>query len=91
MKNIVWDEAKNGWLKEHRGISFEDVATRIVQGDVLDVITHPNQKRYFNQRQFILYLHDYVYAVPFVEDDNNLFLKTIIPSRKAKKKYLSKG
>ncbi len=70
-----------------RGVSFEEVAYHIERDEVLDVRRHPNQERYPNQRIFIMTLADYVYLVPFVETDDEMFLKTIIPSRKARKEF----
>ena len=43
---------------------------------------HPNPDRYAGQRIFVVQREDYVYLVPFVEDEHSVFLKTIIPSRK---------
>jgi len=88
MKLFSWNNEKNEWLREHRGISFEIVLFHILEGDLLDVIEHPNQDRYANQKIFIINIDSYVYMVPFVENDEEIFLKTIIPSRKLTKKYL---
>lgn len=84
-----WNEEKNRRLKEDRDISFEDVAIAINEGGDLEVVEHPNRKKY--PKQFIVFVNigDYVYAVPFVvTDKDTIFLKTIYPSRKATKKYL---
>lgn len=88
MKPYVWDEEKNQLLKAERDISFEEVVAAIANGAVLDIFEHSNQERYPNQQIFILQMHAYVWLVPFVESDNDIALKTIIPSRKATKKYL---
>jgi len=88
MKYFAWDEAKNDKLKADRGIGFEDVVFHIERGDLLDILDHPNPDRYAGQRLFVVRRDDYVYLVPFVEDDRFVFLKTIIPSRKATKEYL---
>ena len=88
MKHYNWNAEKNERLIEERGVSFERVVILLSQGDILDVITHPNQERYPGQRMFILNIDGYCYLVPFVENDEEVFLKTIIPSRKATKKYL---
>ena len=58
------------------------------QGEILDDLEHPNPEKYSNQRIFVLEIDEYVYLVPYVEDKNEIFLKTIIPSRKATKQYL---
>lgn len=88
MKYFSWNEEKNELLKEERQISFEDVVFYIDQGFLLDVLEHPNQEKYKGQKIFVVQMDDYAYLVPFLEDDHEIFLKTIIPSRKATKKYL---
>ena len=90
MKYFAWVEAKNKKLKAERGIGFEDIVFHIERGDVLDILEHPNPQRYVGQRIFVVQRDDYVYLVPFVEDERLIFLKTIIPSRKAAKQHLSK-
>lgn len=83
-----WNEEKNEPLKEERQISFEEVVFYIAQGFLLDVLEHPSQAKYQGQKAFVVQIDDYAYLVPFVEDEREIFLKTIIPSRKATKKYL---
>jgi len=85
VKPLRWSHEKNRWLQQTRGVSFEEVALHIENDEILDVRSHPNTDRYPHQRIFVIELADYVYLVPFVEDDESIFLKTIIPSRKAKK------
>lgn len=87
MKPLRWNAEKNEELQRTRGVSFEEVAYHIERGRVLDVRRHPNVKRYGHQRIFVIELETYVHLVPFVEDDECIFLKTIIPSRKAKKEF----
>jgi hypothetical protein len=70
---------------ETRGVSFEDVVFYLQQGALLDDLEHSNPEKYSNQRIFVLEIDEYVYLVPYVEDRNEIFLKTIIPSRKATK------
>ena len=82
MKYFAWDDAKNAKLKADRGIGFEDVVFHIERGDLLDILEHPNPDRYAGQRIFVVQREDYVYLVPFVEDEHSVFLKTIIPSRR---------
>lgn len=60
----------------------------IEAGGVLDTYNHPNQKRYPGQRIMVVKINRYAYLVPYVRDTEKIFLKTIIPSRKATKKYL---
>jgi len=88
MKHFAWNSEKNAQLVESRGISFERVLYHIERNDILNIIRHPNSSKYPNQRMFILEISNYAYLVPFVETDSEVFLKTIIPSRKATRKYL---
>ena len=88
MKHFAWDEAKNEKLKAEREIGFEEIVFHIERGDVLDIVDHPNRERYPDQRLFVVQRDDYVYLVPFVEDERSFYLKAIIPSRKATKHYL---
>ena len=88
MNYFAWNPEKNEELIEERGISFERVIQHIENEQVLDVIKHPNTSKYPNQRMFILEIDNYAYLVPFVENNSEIFLKTIIPSRKATRKYL---
>ncbi|MDX1957853.1 MAG: toxin [Leptospiraceae bacterium] len=88
MKLFRWDSEKSRKIKSERGLSFEDVIYYIEQGRIVDIIHHPNQTKYKGQKMFILNMDSYIYLVPFVESDSEIFLKTIIPSRKATKHYL---
>ena len=90
MKYINWNTEKSLRLKELRGISFEDVVHHIEKGDVLDDYEHPNRKRYSGQRIMVIGLDNYAYLVPYVEDKEEIFLKTIIPSRKATEIYFGR-
>ena len=74
-------------LMESREICFEDVVFHIEKGDILDDYQHPNQQKYAGQRIMVVGINNYAYLVPYVEDNDELFLKTIIPSRKATEKY----
>ena len=87
MKAIRWNPAKNEKLKRKRGTTFEEVVYHIEQGDVIDITEHPNQTRYPGQQIYVIRMHEYIYLVPFIETDDEIFLKTIIPSRKAVKEY----
>ena len=88
MKYYTWDEDKNKKLLEERSITFEEVVFFIEKGNLLDILDNPNKQKYKNQRMFVLRIENYVYLIPFVETDKEIFLKTIIPSRKATKQYL---
>lgn len=88
MKVYNWNSEKNEILKNERNISFEEVVELILEGKILDIVRHPNIEKYPNQKIFILNINDYCYLVPFVEDEEQIFLKTIIPSRKTTSQYL---
>mgnify|MGYP005849399283 CR=1 FL=1 len=88
MKSFRWNPDKNLKLQAERGVSFEQVLQAITNNHVLDIIQHPNREKYPFQRIFIIEMNQYVYLVPFIETDQEIFLKTIIPSRKLKKQYL---
>lgn len=88
MKHYAWNAEKNDLLKVERGISFEDVVFHIGANDVMDIFEHPNQERYPGQRILAVVVEGYAYLVPFVESEEEIFLKTIIPSRKATKQYV---
>ncbi len=88
MKRFIWNLEKNERLKKERGLSFDEIVFYIEKGQLLDVVEHPNQEKYAGQRMFVINVKDYVYLVPFVENENEVFLKTIIPSRKATRQYL---
>lgn len=88
MKYFSWDKKKNERLQEERDISFEDIVIAIEGGKILDIVEHPNKERYPNQKIFVIDVNNYAYLVPFIEDEEKIFLKTVIPSRKATKKYL---
>jgi uncharacterized DUF497 family protein len=88
MKYFSWNSDKNDLLKKEREVSFEDVVLAIEQGGLLDILEHPNPDAYPGQRLFVVQIGEYAYLVPYVEDEHEVFLKTIIPSRKATKTYL---
>jgi hypothetical protein len=88
MKTFSWNSEKNALLKAGRQISFEEIVLYIGMGFLLDVLEHPNQEKYKGQKVFVVQVDDYVFLVPFIETEDKIFLKTIIPSRKATKKYL---
>jgi uncharacterized DUF497 family protein len=88
MKRFDWNVDKNEWLEQERGVTFEDVVFHLSRGGLLDTIEHPNQRQYPGQRIFIVNVEGYACLVPFIEDDEVIFLKTIIPSRKMTKQYL---
>lgn len=83
-----WDTEKNEILARQRGITFEEIVQRIESGAKVIETDHPNKKKYPNQKILIIDVEGYAYIVPCVIENNDYFLKTIIPSRKATKKYL---
>ena len=87
-KTFGWNEEKSAELKRTRGISFEEVTFHIAHGGLLDTLKHSNQEKYPGQWLFVVRVGDYVYLVPFVETETEYFLKTIIPSRKATRRYM---
>ena len=84
-----WDRGKNRKLIRERGISFEAIVAHIEAGDILAIV--PGRGKYAHQKQFIVSVNRYVYIVPFVEEDDAVFLKTIIPSRQMTRRYLLGG
>ena len=90
MGSIGWNIEKDKKLKAERGISFEQIVVCIESRQVLAIIENPG-KKYKSQKVFVVELNDYIYYVPFVKDGENIFLKTIIPSRKLTKKYRKEG
>lgn len=91
VKTFRWNPQKNELLKAGRGVSFEDVVLAIESGGLLDIVKHPNSARYPNQGVFVVVIVSYVYLVPHVDEAEYVFLKTIIPSRKATRDYRMRG
>lgn len=90
MKFIAWDVQKNEKLKRERGISFEEAMDALLGDGLIKTERNPNRQKYPLQYVHILKIKRYAYIVPFVEDNEKYFLKTIIPSRKATKRYIKK-
>lgn len=90
-KVIRWDEEKNQLLQLQRDVGFEEVLEKIANGDIIGRRIHPNTEKYPNQQIFVLEINGYVWYVPFVETDKEIFLKTIIPSRKLTKEFGDKN
>ena len=91
MKPFQWDPVKNEQLMQERGISFEQVTVAVESGDLLQVAPHQNPSKYPRQKILIVRIDEYAYLVPFVEEDDHFFLRTIIPSRKATRDFIKKG
>lgn len=88
---FAYGKEKNELLKQSSGIGFEEIISAIDAGKILDVYDHPDQVNYPGQKIYVVEALDYVYLVPFVRNNEEIFLKTIIPSRKAKKIYKGEG
>jgi len=91
MKPFRWSPEKNALLQEERGVSFECMVVAIEHGGLLDILAHPNEQKYPGQRVLVVSHDRYAYLVPFVEEGDYFFLKTVIPSRKATRDYLNQG
>jgi uncharacterized DUF497 family protein len=91
VKTYNWNAQKNQLLVEEQGISFDRIVFEISMGNELDIVMHPNQDKYPGQMISLVEVDDYVYLVPFVETESEIFLKTIIPSRKATRQHRSKS
>ncbi|MCF6335194.1 MAG: DUF4258 domain-containing protein [Spirochaetales bacterium] len=88
MNLFKWNVEKNEILSKERGITFEEIVQKIESGAKISEMEHPNKNKYPNQKIMIINVEGYAYLVPFVINGDEYFLKTIIPSRKATKKYL---
>ena len=88
-QSFDWDKEKNRKLMEERGISFEAIVANIEEGNI--VATAKGKGKFSHQKQFLVLVNNYIYLVPFIEDGDKIFLKTIIPSRKLTKHYLLEG
>ena len=91
MKPFRWNPEKNELLKADRGLSFEGVVVAVEADGLLDIVEHPNEATYPRQKVLIVSIDSYVHLVPFVEEADHFFLKTVIPSRKATRDYLKQG
>jgi len=87
MKTFNWNPDKNDTLKRERNISFEDIVLNIQLGNEVAIYEHPNQLRYPGQRISVVLVDGYAYLVPFIENDEEIFMKTIIPRRKATRRF----
>ncbi|OIP29158.1 MAG: toxin [Deltaproteobacteria bacterium CG2_30_43_15] len=88
MKVFRWDNEKNELLRNNRGVCFEQVVILMERADVLETVGHPNQNKYPGQKIATVMIDDYAYLVPYVQKNDEIFLKTIIPSRKATNKFM---
>jgi uncharacterized DUF497 family protein len=86
-----WNPEKNEEMKKERKMSFEQIVFHLLQGDVWKIADHPDQDKYPGQKIYFVIVEDYIYLVPHVVEDEYIFLKTIIPSRKATRDYIKDG
>jgi hypothetical protein len=89
VKPIRWNAGKSLSLKAERGVSFEEILSAISQGGLLKVMEHPNRAKYGHQKMLVVRIREYAYLVPYVENDQEIFLKSIMPSRKATREFLT--
>ena len=82
---IAWDESKNEKLEVESGVRFEDIVAEIISDHVIDILEHRVRK---NQKILVIDLNSRIYAVPFLlNEDGNMILETIYPSRKLQRRY----
>ena len=91
MKPFRWGPEKNEQLKLERGVSFENMVVAIESGGLVDILAHPDPMKYPNQKVLVVACDGYAYLVPYIQNEDHFFLKTVIPSRKATRVYLNKG
>ena len=87
-KPFRWDADKTEQLIQERGVSFEQITIAVENGDLLQIVQHPNVEKYPRQKIMIVGIDGYAFLIPFVEEIDYLFLKTIIPSRKATRDFI---
>ena len=89
MKPFRWPPEKNDLLKQGRGVSFEEITVAVEAGGLLEIVPHQNPAKYPRQKIMVVEVAGYAYLVPFVEEDDHFYLKTIIPSRKATRDFIA--
>ena len=90
MKPFRWSPDKNDLVRQERGVSFEDITVAVEAGRLLEIVSHQNPGKYPRQNIMVVKVAGYAFLVPFVEEDDHFFLKTIIPSRKATRDFIAK-
>jgi len=90
MKPFRWAPDKNASLQQERGVSFEEITVAVETGRLLEIVPHPQPENYPRQKIMVVEFAGYAYLVPFVEEEDHFFLKTIIPSRKATRDFITK-
>lgn len=90
MKPFRWSPEKNTLLQQERGVSFEAITVAVESGGLLEIVSHPNRQKYPRQKIMVVAVTGYAYLIPYVEEADHFFLKTIIPSRKATRDFIAK-
>lgn len=90
MKPFRWAPDKNAMLRQERGVTFEEITVAVEAGRLLQIVPHPHPSKYPRQRIMVVEFAGYAYLVPFVEEADHFFLKTIIPSRKATRDHITR-
>jgi hypothetical protein len=91
MRRIVWNPDKVALLRNtiaRGGVGFEECIVAIEAGNILDVLENPSSN-HPSQRIFVLEINGYAYCAPFIETPEEIFLKTVFPSRKFTALYLT--
>lgn len=88
MFTFEYDPEKDQKLRQERNISFDEIIMLIHEGKLIDILDHPNQSQYAKQKIYVLDVDGYVWLIPYVQNDNRIFLKTAFPSRKHTKQYI---
>jgi hypothetical protein len=89
MKPFRWPPDQNDLLQQERGVSFEDITVAVEAGGLLEIVPHQNPAKYPRQKIMVVEVAGYAFLVPFVEEDDHFFLRTIIPSRKATRDFIA--
>lgn len=90
MDKFRFNKEKDKLLKVQRGFGFKIIITEIEKGNVVEVIKNPNKQKYPYQKMYLIKINQHIVIVPYIEEIHYIFLKTIYPSQKYTKKYLSK-
>lgn len=90
MKPLRWSPDKNELLKQERGVSFEEITVAVEAGRLLEIVPYLNPSKYPRQKVMVVEVAGYAFLVPFIEEEDHFFLKTVIPSRKATRDFIAK-
>ncbi len=82
---IIYDDNKAKILKLERDIDIDEIVEIIIERKYIDILKHPKRR---SQQIFILSYKNYIHVVPFViDEDENIIIKTVFPSRNFQKIY----